>query len=309
MLKKLFIVIFILSLFSLNPLKLLSKEVKIVQKINNEIITNIDIEIEALYLMALNPKFANIEKDKLLKLAKQSIIKEKIKKNELKKFFDLEKKQQIVTNYIETLYKNLGHKNKKEFTDYLNKSDLKYENIYKKINIELAWNEFIYAKYKDQIKINKKKIEEKLKSIKIEYKIYNLSEILFTGLIKSDLEQKFKELIENIDKLGFDKTAFLYSESDTQKDSGLIGWVNENQLSQQFKNELNILNEGQITNPINVPSGKIILKINKIKTDTQKIDIEKELKQAIIFEKDRQLNNFSIIYYNKIKNKEINNNE
>ena len=309
MFKKLYISILIIFFFNLSPSNLTSKEVKVIKKIHNEIITNIDIQMEALYLKTLNPKFKDINNDRILELAEQSLIKEKIKEKELLKYFDLEKKQEIVTNYIKQIYTNLGHKSKKEFTEYLKGSGLEYENIHKKINIELAWNEFIYTKYKNKIKIDEASIKEKIKTKKIKQKSYNLSEILFSASTKKNLEKKFEELKKNILKLGFDKTAFLYSESDTKKKSGLIGWINESQLSKKFKNELKLLDEGQITNPISVSSGKIILKINKIKIGASTISTEKELEKIILQEKDRQLNNFSIIHYNKIKNKLLNKDE
>tara|TARA_B100000787_G_scaffold80199_1_gene59195 strand:+ start:860 stop:1789 length:930 start_codon:yes stop_codon:yes gene_type:complete len=309
MFKKLYISILIIFFFNLSPSNLTSKEVKIVKRIHNEIITNIDIQMEALYLKTLNPKFKDINNDRILELAEQSLVKEKIKEKELLKYFDLEKKQEIVTNYIKQMYTNLGHKSKKEFTEYLKGSGLEYENIHKKINIELAWNEFIYTKYRNKIKIDEASIKEKIKTKKIKQKSYNLSEILFSASTKKNLEKKFEELKKNILKLGFDKTAFLYSESDTKKKSGLIGWINENQLSKKFKNELKLLDEGQITNPISVSSGKIILKINKIKIGASTISTEKELEKIILQEKDRQLNNFSIIHYNKIKNKLLNKDE
>ena len=309
MFKKLYISILIIFFFNLSPSNLTSKEVKIVKRIHNEIITNIDIQMEALYLKTLNPKFKDINNDRILELAEQSLIKEKIKEKELLKYFDLEKKQEIVTNYIKQIYTNLGHKSKKEFTEYLKGSGLEYENIHKKINIELAWNEFIYTKYRNKIKIDEASIKEKIKTKKIKQKSYNLSEILFSASTKKNLEKKFEELKKNILKLGFDKTAFLYSESDTKKKSGLIGWINESQLSKKFKNELKLLDEGQITSPISVSSGKIILKINKIKIGTNTISTEKELEKIILQEKDRQLNNFSIIHYNKIKNKLLNKDE
>jgi len=309
MFKKLYISILIIFFFNLSPSNLTSKEVKIVKRIHNEIITNIDIQMEALYLKTLNPKFKDINNDRILELAEQSLVKEKIKEKELLKYFDLEKKQEIVTNYIKQIYTNLGHKSKKEFTEYLKGSGLEYENIHKKINIELAWNEFIYTKYRNKIKIDEASIKEKIKTKKIKQKSYNLSEILFSASTKKNLEKKFEELKKNILKLGFDKTAFLYSESDTKKKSGLIGWINENQLSKKFKNELKLLDEGQITNPISVSSGKIILKINKIKIGASTISTEKELEKIILQEKDRQLNNFSIIHYNKIKNKLLNKDE
>ena len=309
MFKKLYISILIIFFFNLSPSNLTSKEVKIIKKIHNEIITNIDIKMEALYLKTLNPKFKDINNDRILELAEQSLIKEKIKEKELLKYFDLEKKQEIVTNYIKQIYTNLGHKSKKEFTEYLKGSGLEYKNIHKKINIELAWNEFIYTKYKNKIKIDEASIKEKIRTKKIKQKSYNLSEILFSASTKKKLENKFEELKRNILRLGFDKTALLYSESETQKKSGLIGWIDENQLSKKFKNELKLLDEGQITNPINVSSGKIILKINKIKIGSSTINTEKELEKIILQEKDRQLNNFSIIHYNKIKNKLLNKDE
>jgi peptidyl-prolyl cis-trans isomerase SurA len=309
MFKKLYISILIIFFFNLSPSNLTSKEVKIIKKIHNEIITNIDIQMEALYLKTLNPKFKDINNDRILELAEQSLIKEKIKEKELLKYFDLEKKQEIVTNYIKQIYTNLGHKSKKEFTEYLKGSGLEYKNIHKKINIELAWNEFIYTKYKNKIKIDEASIKEKIRTKKIKQKSYNLSEILFSASTKKKLKNKFEELKRNILRLGFDKTALLYSESETQKKSGLIGWIDENQLSKKFKNELKLLDEGQITNPINVSSGKIILKINKIKIGSSTINTEKELEKIILQEKDRQLNNFSIIHYNKIKNKLLNKDE
>ena len=309
MFKKLYISILIIFFFNLSPSNLTSKEVKIIKKIHNEIITNIDIQMEALYLKTLNPKFKDINNDRILELAEQSLIKEKIKEKELLKYFDIEKKQEIVTNYIKQIYTNLGHKSKKEFTEYLKGSGLEYKNIHKKINIELAWNEFIYTKYKNKIKIDEASIKEKIRTKKIKQKSYNLSEILFSASTKKKLKNKFEELKRNILRLGFDKTALLYSESETQKKSGLIGWIDENQLSKKFKNELKLLDEGQITNPINVSSGKIILKINKIKIGSSTINTEKELEKIILQEKDRQLNNFSIIHYNKIKNKLLNKDE
>jgi parvulin-like peptidyl-prolyl isomerase len=151
----------------------------------------------------------------------------------------------------------------------------------------------------------KKKSEQK----KLNKKVIIFQKFFFQHQQKKKLKNKFEELKRNILRLGFDKTALLYSESETQKKSGLIGWIDENQLSKKFKNELKLLDEGQITNPINVSSGKIILKINKIKIGSSTINTEKELEKIILQEKDRQLNNFSIIHYNKIKNKLLNKDE
>ena len=83
MLKTLLIIIFVQSyLFA-------TENVKIILKINDEIITNIDIQKEYNYLIALNNDFKEVNKEKALLIAKESIIKEKIKKNEIEKYYDL----------------------------------------------------------------------------------------------------------------------------------------------------------------------------------------------------------------------------
>ena len=60
---------------------------------------------------------------------------------------------------------------------------------------------------------------------------------------------------------------------------------------------------GENTKPIDIPGGKLILKINDIRKELKEIDVEKELNDILIYERNRQLNNFSMIYYNKVKNK------
>ena len=76
-------------------------------------------------------------------------------------------------------------------------------------------------------------------------------------------------------------------------------------LSKVFIKELVLLNVGENTNPINLTGGNIILKINEIKKELKKIDIDKELDKIFKYEQNRQLNNFSTIYYNKVKSKII----
>ena len=74
-------------MFLINLKQANSIENKILYKVNNEIITNQDIILEEKYLTVLNLNLKNIEKSKLNDIAKNSIIKEKIKEIELKKYF------------------------------------------------------------------------------------------------------------------------------------------------------------------------------------------------------------------------------
>jgi len=305
MYKQFYKIIFLIFLINIHPVNLSSFEVKIIEKINNQIITNIDIENEYKYLLALNVKYKELDSQKVLKFAKESLIKELIKKNELLKYFDLSKNTAMVTTFVKNLYLDLGIEDEEEFKIYLQNYDLNLQTVYEKITIENAWNQLIYVKYKDLVVINKEEIRNKLNSTKNELIEYNLSEILFSSKNNDEYEDKFNTIKTNITKDGFEKTALLYSESETSKNSGLLGWINENQLSKIFIKELYSLEAGEITNPINIPGGKLILKINQIKKTPKEIDIDKELNNIFIFEQNRQLNNFSIIYYNKVKNKII----
>ena len=85
--KLFFFFIIIIVLFSLNHLK--SKEVKIIAKIGGQILTNIDIENEYKYLVSLNNDYQKLEKNKIYNFAKSSLLREKIKEIELKKYFEL----------------------------------------------------------------------------------------------------------------------------------------------------------------------------------------------------------------------------
>ena len=57
----------------------------------------------------------------------------------------------------------------------------------------------------------------------------------------------------------------------------------------------------EVTKPMPVAGGYLILKINDIKTVETKLDFEQELKKLIRSAKNYQLNQFSKIYFNKIK--------
>ena len=96
-----------------------STEVNIVMKINNEIITNIDVENEYKYLVGLNKSLDNINKKTVLDLAKNSLKKEIIKKIELEKIYELNQKNDTVNSMVSNIYKNLGFATNQEFKNYL----------------------------------------------------------------------------------------------------------------------------------------------------------------------------------------------
>jgi len=298
---------FFLILFFLiiNINNVLSNEVNIQFKINNKIITNVDIEKEYRYLAALNTNLKKLEKKKAYEIAKTSIIKEIIKKNELKKYYNLDLNPSYMTETVEKFYKALGIKNEKEFENYLLQHDLKLNDVRKKLEIETVWNEFIYTKYKEQVKIDenvlRKSLKEKLKNNNDMQKSYLLSEILFNGKNTNELNSKYNLIKKSIMEIGFENTANKYSESDSARNGGNIDWVKNSQLSGIIKDQIVNLKIGEHSKMITLPGGFLIIKVNDIKKEKIKKNFEKELERYIAYERNRQLNQFSIIYFNRIK--------
>ena len=272
-------------------------------KIKNEIITNFDIEKEREYLIALNPKLKNINKNLQIKIAKESIVKEIIKKNELQKFFKLNQKSQIVDNFIINFYNNLGFNDNDSFNNYLSKFNWNLDEVYKKFEIETLWNQLIFDKYRNQLQIDTAKLRKKIEQDKNnKFKtLYDLSEIVFIIEKDKTYENTVKSINQSILEIGFENTANLYSISDSSKVGGKIGWINKNSLSPKISNSLREVDLGKFTKPVNLNSKFIILKINNVKKEERIIDINKELEKLIKAEQNRQLNNFSKIYFDRLK--------
>ena len=293
-----FILININYAYSLN-------EIVIKFKIENEIITNKDIENEKNYLISLNNDLLNISKKDLNKLATQSMIREKIKKIEILKYVELDNNSKIVNNIIKDFYLSLGMKSDEEFKKYLGKFDINIDIVKEKLNIEANWNQLIFEKFKKQITVDVDKIKSKLqkdiKNQKYAKLEYDLSEIFFQ--IKSDetLKSRLEIILKSINDQGFKNTSNLFSISENAKVGGRIGWVNETQLSNQVLEEIKKINVGEVTKPIQIANGFLLLKINNKRKKNISINFEDELNKLINVEKNKQYNQFSIIYFNKIK--------
>ena len=294
---------FLILLFFLTFTQSHSIETKIIHNIQNEIITNIDIKKEFKYLVALNNSLKKLNKEQILSISNDSIIREKIKKIEiLKNFKEIKINEDYLNLLLKNIYSRINLKSIVEFEKYLIDYDLKIDDIKMKITIDALWNELIINKYKDKISINKNKIKEEiLKNNKTYSKQFQLSEIFFEVTSKEEIEKKYNEVLKSIDKIGFKNSAATYSISETSKIGGDIGWINENSLTNIIKKNINTLQIGGITKPIVLSNGVLILKLINIKNSETIIDIENELKKAVNYERNRQLNQYSKIYYNKIK--------
>ena len=280
-------------------------EIFIKAKVNNEIITNLDIKNEKNYLTALNPKLKNLENNKLERYAIDSIINEKIKKIEIEKYFEISEDEVVVANILRDLYSNIGISDLNEFKNYLNNNSIDIDQVKKKISIEIAWNEYIVKKFSYAIKIDEDKIKEKISKIDKNNILENflLSEIIFTLTSKDNLEDKYSLIKNSISKIGFEESAKVFSLSDSKNNGGNVGWVYKSQLSKKIVEKIENLEIGQFTDPIPTQGGFMILKLLDKKNEKIEIDKKEQLKNAINYEKNRQLTRYSTLQYKRIYNK------
>jgi len=303
------IVFFWIIFFSL--ISTVSPEInlKIIMKVNNEIITSYDIEKEYDYLIILNPKLETMSKKQILEISRKSLIKETIMKNEILKYKELNLQNPQIEFILNELIKNLGFQTLSQFQTYLEKFDISIDDIKEKIEIENQWKSLVYARYSNSLKIDLESLKKKIENTNKQKFLleYNLSEIIFTKKNDSSLDNLIKEIKDSIKNVGFENTAILYSISDSSKFGGKIGWIRENNLSNNIIKYLEKLELNTSREPMKIDNNFLILKINDKRKIPFKIDKQKELDRLVRIEKANQLEKFSNIFYNKIKlNSKIN---
>ena len=302
--KNLRILIIIFSLILFNNKNLIALENKILFKVDNEIITSIDIYEEIKFLKIFNPEISNLNEKELFEISKNSILRDKIKKIEIMNFVkELKVEDKFLLQLIKNKYPKIGINSLESFENQLKSNNLDIQVIKEKFYIELIWNNFIYQKFNKKIIINKEKIRnEILQNSKRELqKELLLSEITFDVSSKIDFKNKYEKILLDIKNLGFKQTALIHSNSDTASNGGLIGWVKEDNLNQNIKKIVSELNLGQFSNPIRTSSGFIIIKIEDKKEYLSKLNLDEKINEAIKFKTNDQLNQFSSMYFNKIK--------
>ena len=300
--KKLKYLIFILFFIFAN--NSYSSSIQILVKVQDEIITNIDILNEKKYLIFLNPKLIELNNKKIYDIAKNSLITEIIKKKEIEKFNNLKNSENFIDLVENNFLKRKGISNKTEFLQILEQKELDYDTIRNKLYIETLWNQLIYSKFENNIIINedylKQSILNQYENNKKKFE-YNLSEIFFTGNIEEKLDETLKKINSSIAEIGFENTANIFSISSTSKNGGLIGWVNELQISEIIKQNVINLDNKEISKPIKIAGGYLLIKLNNKREFKQEINLENQLKELISKEKNRQLNTFSILFYKRLK--------
>jgi peptidyl-prolyl cis-trans isomerase SurA len=276
-------------------------ENKILFKVDNEIITSIDIFTELKYLGVINNDFNKLSQKKAFEIAKNSLIREKVKEIELKNIFqEATVDEEFLNNVLVNNFKSTGIKSMKDFEKYFIQLDIDPNLIKKKISIELMWNQLIFSKFNQNVKIDKEIIKNELLT-KDKHKEYLLSEILFTINEDEKLDKKTKFLEKEINDKGFSQTALTYSVSDTANKGGKLGWVKETTLSLKIKKIIKSIKINQYSKPIVIPGGFLIIKIEDIREIDNDFDLNSEIDKIVKEKTNEQLNQFSNIYFNKTK--------
>jgi peptidyl-prolyl cis-trans isomerase SurA len=279
-----------------------SIENKILVKIENEIITSLDLDNEYKYLLALNPSIKNLNEDDIVKFSKKSIIQEKIKKIEIEKNFNNPNiPQKFFEQILRNVYSKIGIASLDDFKKYLMNKDINFKDVKNKLKIEALWNELILIKFSSKVKIDEKELRKKIIENNKFLKSYLLSEIFFDISNLNNLDGKFLEISNVINNKGFDFAALKYSVSPTSNLGGKLDWISENSLNKNIKSAIDNLKKNEFTKPIVVPGGFLILKINDVKNTKVEIDVEREFIKLKDYEKNNQLNQYSKIYFNKVK--------
>jgi peptidyl-prolyl cis-trans isomerase SurA len=276
-------------------------ENKILFRVNNEIITSLDIFYELRYLQSINEQIKNTEKKQAFEIAKNSLIREKIKEIELKKtlkFIEIEDK--FLNDVIIDYFKKKQIKSISDFNDYFSSININPDLIKKKITIEVLWNQLIFKKYNSKIKINRANIVNDLKKNN-KQKEYLLFEILFNINENEKLERKFNQIKDKIKKFNFSEAALIFSTSNSSNKGGELGWIKETSMNKKISNLLKNIKIGDYSNPIVIPGGFLILKVADVREIKKDYDLNEEIEKTIKDKTNEQLNQFSNIFFNKIK--------
>ncbi|MDA9717422.1 peptidylprolyl isomerase [Candidatus Pelagibacter sp.] len=292
--KKIFLFLFIMIIYS----NALSSKIEIIYKINNDIITSIDIENEKKFLIFLNPNLKNLSLIQIENISKDSLKNRKIKEIELEKFFNIEQ-ENMGKKYVMNFISNSNFENLDNLKLELNKVNLSYQYLEKNFLIDNIWREYIFERFKSKIKIDKDKLKNQIKNQNNQIEEINLSEILFELKPNIELNKLSDQIYNEIEKSGFEAAASIYSISDSKNFGGKLGWIKSNQISEKIYNI--IKNSSKLTTPIKTKDGYLILKINDKRESTMEINLERELSKLINSERQKELNKLGYIYFNKIK--------
>ena len=245
-------------------------KIKILAKVNNQIITNIDLE----YRLNLALEISNIPNEvKFRKEIRQQmldlLIDESLKLQEAEKLGILVSSSEVYTE-INRLEQRLELPKNSLITNFKEKN-IPEITIYNQIRGQLLWNKLITYTIANNIKISKNQKEEALQNFitnsgEVEY---NISEIFISSNTKS-LENSAKEKIYSIFKKANPSNFTILAQQFSDGALNISSWIRESALSQEVIKIIQKLNISEISSPIETNSGFHIYLLND-KRKTKKI--------------------------------------
>ena len=271
--------------------------------VENKAITRSDIVNEIKKILILNNmQYSEQNRNELQQRAVKSVIERSIKLIEIKKNTFLEFSQKDLNKELNRLANQIGLDLEK-LKEICSTNGLDFTLIEDGIKTDLLWNSLIFYYYRDRMSINLEEIDEQLKlsQTKKEYDEYLISEIVIKRVESAELESELQKLEKAINEEGFDKVAIRLSISQSAIKGGDLGWLNENQISKNFKSVIFNTPAGSLSPPIFLKDGILIFKVRDKRKIEEKIDLEELKNQLVNTEKTKMLNMYSSSHYDSLR--------
>jgi len=273
--------------------------------VGNLPITLYDLKQEVKLLSILNPgKLENQSIEDLQSLGIESLTIKKIKEQEIKKNkLDNTEDEEFIEYEISRILKSLNM-DKPVLERVFAENQLEISDLKNHISIEIKWNRLVYGMYQNKIKIDEESVNKKVEEYSMKensYDEYFLSEIIVPVSDSQNPNDVYQKVKSRLFSEKFENVAREISISQTRDAGGEVGWVNEKTIAEIVIKKIKDLNVGEITSPILIPEGIMIIKLNNKREIKNEINKDQLKRKIILNERDKMLTTYSKMYLNKLK--------
>ena len=278
---------------------------KIVLTVGSLPITLYDLKQEVKLLSILNPgQLENQSIEDLQSLGIESLTIKKIKEQEIKKNkLDNTEDEEFIEYEISRVLKSLNM-DKPALERVFAENQLEISDLKNHISIEIKWNRLVYGMYQNKIKIDEESVNKKVEEYSMKensYDEYFLSEIIVPVSDSQNPNEVYQKVKSRLFSEKFENVAREISISQTRDAGGEVGWVNEKTIAEIVIKKIKDLNVGEITSPILIPEGIMIIKLNNKREIKNEINKDQLKRKIILNERDKMLTTYSKMYLNKLK--------